>query len=380
MKNFFLFCAAAIFLIQSCGSNNSQKTKAIVQDSSYTITGKIAGLDSGWVYLGHPQRDGELFDSTEINSGFFTFKGKANSPELCFFALPNKDGYKLRRFDFFLENGQFNISGTKDSIGEAIVKGAATQEEYQNFDKGKEALDEEHRKLNALYSTVSAKNDPIALDSVEQAFDRLEKKQKDYVKEYARLHPSSYVSAYEVYQSFSYNPDPKELALIYNNMSTTIQNSYYGEKIKTTLEIAQKTDIGMPAIEFTMNNTNGQAVSLSSFKGKYFLLDFWASWCGPCRRENPNVVKAYRQYHNKGFDILGVSLDDSKDDWLKAIKKDGLSWTQVSDLKGWKNEAATLYGIQGIPMNFLIDKEGKIIAKNLRGQDLEKRLAEVLNK
>jgi thiol-disulfide isomerase/thioredoxin len=122
------------------------------------------------------------------------------------------------------------------------------------------------------------------------------------------------------------------------------------------------------------------SVSLSSFKGKYFLLDFWASWCGPCRRENPNVVKAYRQYHNKGFDILGVSLDDSKDDWLKAIKKDGLSWTQVSDLKGWKNEAATLYGIQGIPMNFLIDKEGKIIAKNLRGQDLEKRLAEVLNK
>jgi thiol-disulfide isomerase/thioredoxin len=127
-----------------------------------------------------------------------------------------------------------------------------------------------------------------------------------------------------------------------------------------------------------MNNTKGNAISLSSFKGKYVLVDFWASWCGPCRAENPNVVKAYRKFHSKGLDILGVSLDDEKEKWADAIKKDNLNWAQVSDLKGWQNAAAVLYGVQGIPMNFLIDRQGKIAGKGLRGEDLEKTLEEEL--
>ncbi len=120
-------------------------------------------------------------------------------------------------------------------------------------------------------------------------------------------------------------------------------------------------------------------MALSAFKGQYVLIDFWASWCGPCRLENPNVLKTYRKFHSKGFTVLGVSLDDHKDKWLAAIRQDGLPWTQVSDLKGWKNEVAVQYGIEGIPMNFLLDKEGKIVAKGLRGQDLEKQLEESLH-
>ena len=143
------------------------------------------------------------------------------------------------------------------------------------------------------------------------------------------------------------------------------------------IEIAKKTGIGKFAMDFTQNDTLGMPVSLSQFRGKYVLVDFWASWCGPCRVENPNVVKVFHQYKDKGFTVLGVSLDrpNAKDKWLKAIHDDGLAWTQVSDLKFWDNEVAKLYGIRAIPQNLLIDPQGKIIAKNLRGMELEQYLA-----
>ncbi len=141
--------------------------------------------------------------------------------------------------------------------------------------------------------------------------------------------------------------------------------------------IAKKTAIGSPAMDFTQNDVNGKPVSLSSYKGKYVLLDFWASWCGPCRAENPNVVKAYKKYHEKGFEILAVSLDDKKDKWLEAIAKDGLTWTHVSDLKGWKNVVAQMYNIRAVPSNLLLDKDGNIMAKDLRAEELDKKLGEI---
>ena len=144
--------------------------------------------------------------------------------------------------------------------------------------------------------------------------------------------------------------------------------------------IAKKTGIGATAMDFTQNNIAGKPVKLSDYRGKYVLLDFWASWCGPCRAENPNVLDNYEKYHSKGLEILGVSLDDKKDAWVKAIKDDGLEWAHVSDLKGWKNEVAKQYNINAVPSNFLIDKEGKIVAVNLRGEELSQKLAEIFGK
>jgi peroxiredoxin len=376
MKNFFTISACIVLLIQGCQSPNSQRVKSAGTDSAFIITGKISGLDSGLVYLFNRQSDADKLDSVLITNGTFSFTGKADSPEFFLLGVPN-NGHKEYRLGFFVQNGQINITGRKDSLSDAIITGSAAQDEYKSFLAGQKPLDEEETKLGKLYDSLQSKGDKQGMDSLEKIFDGFSKKEKDYVKDYAKSHPASFISAFEVYQKFSYNPDAGELDSVYQDLAPGIQNSFFGKKIKNVLDIAKKTAVGNTAPEFTQNDAEGKPVRLSSFKGKYVLVDFWASWCGPCRAENPNVVKAYQKFHPKGFSILGVSLDEQKDKWEEAVKKDNLNWTQVSDLQGWKNSVAALYGVQGIPMNFLIGKDGKIVGKGLRGEDLEKRLEEL---
>jgi peroxiredoxin len=221
--------------------------------------------------------------------------------------------------------------------------------------------------------------DTISSKAAETAYDSVQKAQSGFMKNYILKNGKSVVSAYLAISN-AYAFSLEELKEINKAMDTCIARSPYVKTLAERETILDKVQPGQPAPDFTLNDTLGKPVSLSSFKGNVVLVDFWASWCGPCRAENPNVVAAYKKYNSKGFTVFGVSLDSDKEKWMKAIVKDGLTWKHTSDLLGWKNEAAKLYGVMSIPANFLLDKEGKIIASNLRGADLENKLAELLGK
>ncbi|NLR80132.1 peroxiredoxin family protein [Chitinophaga eiseniae] len=198
-------------------------------------------------------------------------------------------------------------------------------------------------------------------------------------EDFIRSHPDSWVSL-DLVESHSVNLKPEIIEPLLMGLSRKLRNSAIGKYLATRLASEKKTGIGQPAIPFTQNDTEGKPVSLASFKGKYVLVDFWASWCSPCRAENPNLLKAYNQFKDKNFEIIGVSLDHNKAFWLKAVKEDGMPWIQLSDLQGPNNAAARAYGITGIPQNFLLDPNGLIIAKDLRGEEVIKKLTEVLSK
>jgi peroxiredoxin len=199
-------------------------------------------------------------------------------------------------------------------------------------------------------------------------------------RQYVVENSASPIALYILKQYAGYDIDVPKIEAMFENLSASMQKSPSGVLFKEQIEIAKRTMVGAYAMEFTQNDTLGNPISLSSFKGKYVLVDFWASWCGPCRAENPNLVKAFHAYKDKGFTILGVSLDQpgKQQAWLDAIHKDGLTWTQVSDLNYFNNAVAKQYGIVAIPQNFLLDKTGKIIAKNIRGDELDQKLREIM--
>jgi peroxiredoxin len=204
----------------------------------------------------------------------------------------------------------------------------------------------------------------------------LDARVKTQLVEFVKTHTGTVVSPYLVIRnSWQFElPELEELTAV---MDTSLNPSLYMQALIKRIGILKSVAIGQTAPDFEMNDTSGMAVALSSMKGKVVLVDFWASWCSPCRAENPNVVKAYQAYNKKGFDILGCSFDQNRDRWIKAIKDDRLTWTHVSDLKGWGNAAGKLYGVGLIPANVLLDKDQQIIARNLRGEDLLKKLEEL---
>jgi len=367
MKKLF-FLSIALIMFWACKQNTTS--------DGYTISGKIAGLKNGVVKLQSMEgRDLKTIDSATITDGAFTIKGKL--PETDMFLLNFGDDKMMQ---LFVDNSAIKIDGKIDSLSGAVITGSPANEAYSAMKKQLVPTDAESQKMIPKYKEAKANKDTKTMDALEKQFDSLDNIQKNIMLKFVADNPKTVVSAYVTLRNLAYQISLKELKDIASKMDTSLNKTKYMVKMKERIDVLSKVDIGQPAPEITQNDTLGKPVSLSSLKGKYVLIDFWASWCGPCRAENPNNVALYKEYNKKGFEIFGVSLDKKKENWEKAIKDDNLTWTHVSDLKYWDSEPAKLYGVRAIPHTVLIDKNGIIIANDLRGAELKAKLAEVIGK
>lgn len=279
---------------------------------------------------------------------------------------------------FFSENKDIIIAGDYNDNRNITANGSCAQQLVNEYNKENKKFNDQFKELRQQYNAAVQSNDEVAIERIGNEYDQVEKSQNNYQTLFLTKNSNSFVAAYILYSN-RYNYELNEIEDFVNNFNITVENDY-SKLLDEYIAVLQRVDVGQPYLDFTQETPEGDMLSLSELvgKSKLLLIDFWASWCGPCRAENPNVVEVYKEYHEKGFDVLGVSLDMEKDKWIKAIEDDGLIWHNISDLKYWNNEAAKSYGISSIPSNLLLDENGTIIAKNLRGEDLRNKVQEIL--
>jgi peroxiredoxin len=344
------------------------------QPSRFTIKGTLGEFPTGMVYL--QKRIGDEFvkiDSAQVTEGMFTLTGTADIPEMHYLTIEGKRGSVM----IWIENSDITLTAHADTLYRAEIRGSAVHDEYNAYQDEVRKIYEQTRDPYQKYRQAQEINDEETMKQMEDLMDSIYEAAEQFQKDYIHKNPSSFITP-SVLQRISYGMEADEIEEYLALLDSSLASTAIVADLKDRVEILKKVAIGQPAIDFTQNDQDGNPVTLSSLFGNYLLMDFWAAWCGPCRQENPNVVACYERFHDKGFDVIGVSLDREKEAWLKAIGDDGLTWTHVSDLKGWNNEVSNMYGVNSIPHNLLLDKEGIIMAKNLRGEDLRNKLAELM--
>jgi len=353
--------------------------------NTFRINGQLKNLQATHVYLIYINDNKQILDSATVTNGAYVLTGEvAEGGPATLLDVSPMGGRPAPRdiARIFLGPESFSVTHV-DSFSNAVVTGSTANTDYQEITAAEKPYEKREMAMMPAYQAARQAKDEATTKSIEAQAKVIDKAVEDSVyAPFVHNHPQSPLAIY-VLQSYAKNdPDAPALRSLFDGLSPAVKGSTGGKAFAEKLAIATKTSVGATAMNFTQNDTAGKPVTLSAFRGKYVLVDFWASWCGPCRMENPNVVSAYAKYHPKGFDILSVSLDRAgdKDKWLKAIYADRLAWTHVSDLQFWQNAVAVQYGVGSIPQNFLIDPQGKIVAKGLRGEDLEKKLDEIFIK
>jgi thiol-disulfide isomerase/thioredoxin len=365
----------ALILMLSAG-------RSMAQDK-FEIAGKLSKAGAGkMVMLSYKGSDGkDTKDSAVVKNGKFVLSGTtafANKAYLSLMPLKKDTTQKRGQSDykeFYLEKGKYQVAAA-DSMVNASITGGQAQKDFLDYTAKTSALLTHFKDITQRFTKVyyAKVKDTVAIKTIQAEARPVHAKIEAALDSFIFSHPDSYVTVDLISENKTAVIDPTTFEPYYKILSPKVLAGFTGQRLTAKYDKAKQISIGK-AVDFTQTDDKGNEFKLSSLKGKYVLVDFWASWCVPCRAENPHLLKAYNQLKSKGFEIVGVSLDETKAAWLNAVKHDAMPWIQVSDLKGFRTEIAVKYGISAIPQNFLINPQGVIIAKNLRGEDVNEKIA-----
>ena len=352
-----------------------------LKDNEFLISGTANGVENGKkVFIEVQTETGSLAkDTAVVTDGKFELKGITEEIDLGFIRIENEQ----INLPLILEEGKIEINIVKDSLHKSTLGGTPNNDKFQKFNTESRAISEKVAKFEKDNGPEMQKaqmsNDTVTINKLLKEYKKFQNEMNDYSKKFIKENPDAYLSVL-LLENFLMRQylTPEEIKSYFDGLNKEVKETKSGKKIKTTLDAMTAIVIGKPAPNFSAPSPEGKTISLKESLGKVTIIDFWASWCGPCRAENPNVVALYNEFHPQGLNIIGVSLDKDAAKWKEAIAKDGLIWPHVSNLKFWEDPIAKQYNVQSIPATFILDEKGNIVAKDLRGEELRAKVAALL--